>query len=40
MTTVFNSKNKNQINEARNFSSFMLSNILKMLHPFIPFVTD
>ena len=37
---VFNSKNKNQINEARNFSSFMLSNILKMLHPFIPFFTE
>jgi len=37
---IFNSKKKNEIDEARNFSSFMLSNILKMLHPFIPFFTE
>jgi valyl-tRNA synthetase len=28
------------IKEARLFSSFMMSNILKMLHPFIPFFTE
>jgi valyl-tRNA synthetase len=37
---IFNSKNKAQIEEAKNFSSFMLSNILKILHPFIPFFTE
>ena len=37
---VFNSKDKVKIDEVRNFSSFMLANILKMLHPFIPFFTE
>ena len=37
---IFNSKNKVNIIEARNFSSFMMSNILKILHPFIPFFTE
>jgi len=37
---IFNSKNKSKIEEARNFSSFMMSNILKILHPFIPFFTE
>ena len=37
---IFNSKNKSEIDEAKNFSSFMLANILKMLHPFIPFFTE
>jgi valyl-tRNA synthetase len=37
---IFNSKNIHEIEEAKNFSSFMLANILKMLHPFIPFFTE
>ncbi len=37
---VFNSKNKAQVNEAKVFSSFMMVNILKILHPFIPFFTE
>jgi len=37
---IFNSKNKNSILEAKQFSSYMLSNILKLLHPFIPFFTE
>jgi len=37
---IFNSNNKSSIQEARRFSSFMLSNILKLLHPFIPFFTE
>jgi valyl-tRNA synthetase len=37
---IFNSINKSEIDEAKNFSSFMLANILKMLHPFIPFFTE
>ena len=37
---VFNSKNKAQVNEAKVFSSFMMANILKILHPFIPFFTE
>ncbi len=37
---VFNSKNKVELNEARLFSSFIMANILKMLHPFIPFFTE
>ena len=35
---IFNSKNKGEIKEAKAFSSFMMSNILKILHPFIPFL--
>jgi valyl-tRNA synthetase len=37
---IFNSKNTSNIKEARLFSSFMMANILKMLHPFIPFFTE
>ncbi len=37
---IFNSKNKEEIKEARLFSSFMMANILKILHPFIPFFTE
>ena len=37
---IFSSKNKYEIEEAKNFSSFMLANILKILHPFIPFFTE
>ena len=37
---VFNSKNKSEIREAKIFSSFMMANILKILHPFIPFFTE
>jgi valyl-tRNA synthetase len=37
---IFNSNNPKNIKEARLFSSFMMSNILKMLHPFIPFFTE
>ncbi len=37
---VFNSKNKALVNEAKAFSSFMMANILKILHPFIPFFTE
>ena len=40
LKAVFNSKNKSDINEARIFSSFMMANILKILHPFIPFFTE
>ena len=36
----FNSNNLTNIKEARLFSSFMMTNILKMLHPFIPFFTE
>ncbi len=37
---IFNSKNKSEIKEARVFSSFIMANILKILHPFIPFFTE
>ena len=37
---IFNSKNISEIREVRLFSSFMMSNILKLLHPFIPFFTE
>ena len=37
---IFNSKNKAEAKEAKIFSSFMLANILKILHPFIPFFTE
>jgi len=37
---VFNSKNKTSIFEAKQFSSYMILNILKLLHPFIPFFTE
>ncbi len=37
---IFSSKNKDEIKEARVFSSFIMANILKILHPFIPFFTE
>ena len=37
---IFNSKNNTSILEAKQFSSYMLSNILKLLHPFMPFFTE
>ena len=37
---IFNSKNKSELKEARLFSSFIMANILKLLHPFIPFFTE
>ena len=37
---IFNSKNKEQINESKLFASFMMANILRLLHPFIPFFTE
>jgi valyl-tRNA synthetase len=37
---IFNSKNKTSILEAKQFSAYMLLNILKLLHPFIPFFTE
>ena len=40
LKAIFASKNKKNIDECRNFSSFMMSNILQILHPFIPFFTE
>ncbi len=37
---ILNSKNKSEVKEAKMFSSFMMANILKILHPFIPFFTE
>ena len=37
---ILNSKNKIEIKEAKAFSSFMMANILRILHPFIPFFTE
>ena len=37
---IFNSKNMEEIKEAKAFSSFMMANILKILHPFIPFFSE
>tara|TARA_Y100000590_G_scaffold167268_1_gene191499 strand:- start:15990 stop:18629 length:2640 start_codon:yes stop_codon:yes gene_type:complete len=37
---TFDSKNTKYIEESRNFSGFVLSNILVLLHPFIPFFTE
>jgi valyl-tRNA synthetase len=37
---IFSSKNKVSISEAKQFSAYMLSNILKLLHPFMPFFTE
>ena len=37
---IFNSNNRTSIQEAKQFSSYMLSNILKILHPFTPFFTE
>ena len=37
---IFNSNNKSELKESRLFASFMMANILKLLHPFIPFFTE
>ncbi|MAW17208.1 MAG: valine--tRNA ligase [Pelagibacteraceae bacterium] len=37
---IFNSKNKLEVKEAKIFATFMMANILRMLHPFIPFFTE
>ncbi len=37
---ILNSNNKLEIKEVKIFSSFMMSNILKILHPFVPFFTE
>ena len=37
---IFNSDNKNAKKEAVSFSSYMFMNMLKLLHPFIPFFTE
>ena len=37
---IFDSNKKINLEECRNFSSFIQSNILIMLHPFIPFFTE
>ena len=37
---IFNSKKKTELKEVRLFASFMMANILKMLHPFVPFFTE
>ena len=37
---IFSSKNKLELIEARSFASFIMANILKLLHPFIPFFTE
>jgi len=37
---IFNSKKQTELKESRLFASFMMANILKMLHPFVPFFTE
>ena len=37
---IFDSKNKKDLEESRNMSAFIQSNILILLHPFIPFFTE
>ena len=37
---IFDSKDKKNIEESRNISSFVQSNIMVLLHPFIPFFTE
>ncbi len=37
---IFDSKSKENIEESRSISSFVQSNILILLHPFIPFFTE
>ncbi len=37
---ILNSKNARDIAEVKQFSAFMMANILKLLHPFIPFFTE
>ena len=40
LKAIFDSKNKRNIEESRNLSSLIQSNILILLHPFIPFFTE
>ena len=40
LKAFFNSKNVSESREIKFFSSFMMANILKILHPFIPFFTE
>ena len=37
---IFDTKNRKNLEESRNISSFVQSNILILLHPFIPFFTE
>ena len=37
---ILNSKNMSEVKEAKRFSSFMMANILRILHPFTPFFTE
>ncbi len=37
---IFNSKNKRNIAESTNIASYIQSNVLILLHPFIPFFTE
>jgi len=37
---IFDTKNKKQLEEARNISAYIQANILVLLHPFIPFFTE
>ena len=37
---IFESKNKNNLEESRSMLSFVQANILVLLHPFIPFFTE
>ena len=37
---IFDSKHKKNIEESRNIASYIQSNILLLLHPFIPFFTE
>ena len=40
LKSIFKSKKQTEQNESREFASFMMANILKMLHPFVPFFTE
>ena len=37
---IFDTKNKKNIEESRSIASYIQSNILILLHPFIPFFTE
>jgi len=37
---IFDSKHQKNIEESRNIASYIQSNILLLLHPFIPFITE
>ena len=38
--TILNSNNKNDIKETKEIASFVFKEILVLLHPFIPFITE